>query len=31
MAGLLANPETAGPMIEGAVEMIGELIDSLEV
>ena len=31
MAGLLANPETAGPTIEGAVEMIGELIDSLEV
>jgi len=31
MAGLLANPETAGPTIEGAVEVIGELIDSLEV
>ncbi len=31
MAGLLANPETAGATISGAVDMVGELIDSLEL
>lgn len=31
MAGLLANPETAGATISGAVDIVGTLIDSLEL
>lgn len=31
VAGLLANPETAGATISGAVDMVGALINSLEL